>query len=138
MFSHLTINELAVIALLLDEEQKYEDERKTLHERIIQTTVCENNTRKRKKAGETDVPDKEKKPRRFGIRENLKNRKQLGEYYTLFPQLCDNEEKFLEYFKVSQNQFHTILGKIKQSIKKENTIFKEALRPGEKLAVCLR
>ncbi|PNF19724.1 hypothetical protein B7P43_G14778 [Cryptotermes secundus] len=50
----------------------------------------------------------------------------------------DDDEKFFQYFRLSQYQFNELLEKIKVMITKEDMVFKEAITPKEKLAVCLR
>ncbi|CAG9124560.1 unnamed protein product [Plutella xylostella] len=68
----------------------------------------------------------------------LKKRKLEGEYWTLFKELIDDEEKNFSYFRMSRYQFDILLNKIELLISKQDTIFKESLSPKEKLAVCLR
>lgn len=68
----------------------------------------------------------------------LKKRKLEGEYWTLFKELIDDEEKNVSYFRMSRYQFDILLNKIELLISKQDTIFKESLSPKEKLAVCLR
>lgn len=41
---------------------------------------------------------------------------------------------FHKYFRMSQNRFYVLLTKIK----KQNTAFREAISPEEKLTVCLK
>lgn len=82
--------------------------------------------------------ENKKRKRRFGTHKIFKKRKISGEYWTLFRQLMDDEEKFLQYFRMPICDFNVLLGKIENSIKKQNTTFKEAIGPREKLAVCLR
>jgi hypothetical protein len=50
----------------------------------------------------------------------------------------DDDEIFFLIFLLSQYQFNELLEQIKVVITKEDTIFKEAITPKEKLAVCLR
>lgn len=104
MFSNLNLDELAAIAIMLDE-----DEKKTPRRR-----------------------------RRFGVHKMLKRRKEHGEYWTLFRELLDDEEKFYQYFRMPQHEFNILLSKIQVQITKKNTSFGEAIGAKEKLAVCLR
>jgi len=61
-------------------------------------------------------------------------RKFVGEFHTLFKELEDEEIYFYKYFRMSQSQFYELLTKIQ----KQNTTFREAISPKEKLMVCLR
>ena len=103
MFSHLSMRDLAVIAILLDADE-----------------VVKNRCH------------------RFGVHKCLRRRKVEGEYWTLYKKLTDDEEKFFQYFRMSEYSFNFLLGKIENSLRKKDTTFKEAISPKEKLAVCLR
>jgi hypothetical protein len=76
------------------------------------------------------------KSKRFSVHKMLNKRKTEGEYWTLYKELMDDEKVF-QYFRLSQYQFSE-LEKIKVVITKKDTVFKEAIGPKEKLAVCLR
>lgn len=82
--------------------------------------------------------NKKKSIRRYWVHEALRKRKTEGEYWTLYKHLVDDEEKFVQYFRMTSFQFNEMLRKIKNNITKKNTNFRESLSPKEKLAVCLR
>ncbi|XP_023228048.1 protein ALP1-like [Centruroides sculpturatus] len=107
MFRKFSIEELAVMAILLEEE-------------------------------ESGCVEKQLKKRRFAVHPMNVKRKKEGEFYTLFKELVDDEERFLKYFRMSKYEFETIVTKIKPMITKQDTKFKESLSPREKVAVCLR
>ena len=86
---------------------------------------------------ERNVQNNDKR-KRFSVHTMLKKRKIEGEYWTLYRELMDDEDKFFQYFRLSQYQFNQLLHKIEVVITKQNTSFKEAITPKEKLAVCLR
>lgn len=104
MFSHFALEELCMIALLLDEDEE----------------------------------QSRRRHRRFSVHKMLKTRKIHGEFWTIFNELMDDEQKFYQYFRMPQYDFHVLLGKIEKSLKKQDTKFKQAIGPKEKLAVCLR
>lgn len=106
MFRNFSVEDLAVIAIALDEE--------------------------------TEIEDRKQKKRRFAVHPMNKKRKIHGEFFTLYKELIDNEERFFKYFRMSHYEFEFILNKIKPLITKQNTKFKESIQPREKLAVCLR
>lgn len=66
----------------------------------------------------------------------LQYRKSEGEFHTLYPRLIDDESKFHSCFRMNTGTFEKILSKIQGDLKKENTPFREAMTPREKLAVC--
>ena len=68
----------------------------------------------------------------------LKDRESEGEFHTLYPHLIDDETKFFNYFRMNIGTFEKILSKIEDDLKKENTPYREAINPRERLAVCLR
>lgn len=83
------------------------------------------------------LDDEEKKSNRTKktwVRKMFTARKFVGEFHTLFKELEDEEISFYKYFRMSQSQFYELLTKIQ----KQNTTFREAISPKEKLMVCLR
>jgi len=68
------------------------------------------------------------------VRKMFTAKKFVREFHTLFKELEDEEISFYKYFRMSQSQFYEILTKIQ----KQNTTFREAISPKEKLIVCLR
>lgn len=61
-----------------------------------------------------------------------------GEFATLYKELLDDGTKFFEYFRMSQNSFNLLLKKLEVHIAKQNTRWRKAITPKERLAVCLR
>jgi len=106
MFRNLSYKDLAIMALLLDEEEN--------SDRVAS------------------------KKRSIWVHDILKKRKIDGEYVTLCKMLEDHEEKFFKYFRMTRFQFNVLFLKIENNITKQNTHFREAIPPKEKLAVCLR
>lgn len=99
-------NELALIALLLDDD-------------------------------EVEVK-KIKKRSRKQVHPILKKRKLEGEHWTLFKDLLKYDDKFYQYFRMPQCKFYELLKLIEPMLQKQNTSFREAISPTERLAVCLR
>jgi len=98
------IEDLAVLALLLDEKEK----------------------------------TKNKKQKRLWVHDVWKKRKIEGEFATLYKKLIDHETKFFDYFRMPLYSFNVLLHKIENDIKKQDTFWREAITPRERLAVCLR
>ena len=68
----------------------------------------------------------------------IKKRKLDGEYYTLFKDLLKYDDKFNQYFRMPQCKFYDLLKLIEPKLQKQNTSFREAISPTERLTVCLR
>jgi len=47
-------------------------------------------------------------------------------------------EQFFEYFRMSENSFNLLLSKLEIHLKKQDTHWRKAITPKERLAVCLR
>lgn len=107
MFRRFSTVDLAIIALLLDEEDE-------------------------------NLRQNRKRCRHIWVHPMLKNRKIESEFFTLHKELMDDETKFYQYYRMSKDQFRYLLDKIIGDITKNNTTFREAISPIEKLAVCLR
>ena len=67
-----------------------------------------------------------------------KQRLLLGEFHTLVKELASYEDKFFEYFRMSQHQFYYILDLLEDDIKKELTQFRQPIRACERLTIYLR
>jgi hypothetical protein len=57
----------------------------------------------------------------------FRGRKSEGKYWTLHKKSADNKMKFYQHFRTSKHQFNYLLQKIVKDLKKENTIFREAI-----------
>ena len=81
---------------------------------------------------------KEKKERkikrRFWVHPILESRISEGEYHTLYPPLIDDETKFYNYFRMSIGTFEEILSKIQHELIIQDTTFREAITPREKIS----
>lgn len=79
------------------------------------------------------------KPTRSEIHPINKLRSIYGEYKHLFPQLLADENRFLEYFRMSPNTFYFILSKIEHRLTKNWANYhKTPILPEERLVVTLR
>ncbi|KAL4103870.1 hypothetical protein QTP88_019205 [Uroleucon formosanum] len=109
MATKFSLEQLALIAICLDEEEREnEEERQHL------------------------------KRKRIWFHPSLLKRKTEGEFYTLLPHLIEDEKKFHGYFRMNTGTFEMILSRIQKDIQKEDTTFREAITPREKLVACLR
>ncbi|KAF0714885.1 protein ALP1-like [Aphis craccivora] len=79
-----------------------------------------------------------KRKHRMWIHDIFKKRSQFGEYHTLFTDLLNDDVKFFQYFRMSHAKFKTLLDILSPHILRQNTTYREAIEPEQKLAVCLR
>jgi len=86
MFRNFSNSDLAIVAILLDEEE-------------------ESYTK--------NVQQKSERKRKIWVHDILKKRKTEGEFATLCRQLEDHEDKFFKYFRMSRFQFNTLYLKFK-------------------------
>jgi len=61
---------------------------------------------------------------------NMK-RREFGKFHHLMKQLCQDEVKYKEYFRMSSNQFEQLLLLIKDDIEKEEVNYRESISAEE-------
>jgi hypothetical protein len=61
-----------------------------------------------------------------------------GEYHPLVPDLLEDGVKCFQYFRMTHENFTVFLHLLKPDISTENTSFREAVGPKERLSICLR
>ena len=62
----------------------------------------------------------------------------LGEFNTLYKDLRKYPDRFYTYYRMSTEQFDTILAQIQHLIYKPNSKWRRSISPEEKLAICIR
>ncbi|XP_072400389.1 uncharacterized protein [Diabrotica undecimpunctata] len=77
-------------------------------------------------------------PRREWVHKIFLSSREEGNFAKLYPQLVDDETKFVQYFRMSHCDFLNLLSLIKDVITKIDTHYRRAVTPAEKLAVRLR
>jgi hypothetical protein len=82
--------------------------------------------------------EKKRKRRKFWVHNICKKRMIHGEFHSLCPELLEDEAKFFEYFRMTYGMFVTLLDMLGPNLSRENTSFREAVGPKERLALCLR
>ena len=69
----------------------------------------------------------------------MRRRQARGAFHQLVPELAsEDEEAFINYFRMNQVKFHFVTARIQEKIAKKNTLMREAISPAERLAVTLR
>ncbi len=65
-------------------------------------------------------------------------REDVGAFYTLFPDLRNDEEKFFNYFRMSISSFDELHARLKDNIQRKNTKMRNCIQPVEMLDITLR
>jgi len=68
---------------------------------------------------------------------NIK-RPELGIFSHLYPDLLEDEEKFRGFFRMNIGQFCRLSQLVGEEIRKQNTNYRRAISPEERLAIFLR
>jgi len=68
---------------------------------------------------------------------NIK-RPEFGVFSHLYPDLLENEEKFHGFFRMNIKQFYRLSHFVGEEIRKQNTNYRRAISPEERLAIFLR
>jgi hypothetical protein len=82
-----------------------------------------------------------RKRRRSGlhwVQPIIQKREEFGGFYTLFGELWDDANKFLNYFQMLVSSFDEIHCHLKESLQRRNSKMRNCIRPVEMLAVALR
>ncbi|XP_005108687.1 protein ALP1-like [Aplysia californica] len=84
------------------------------------------------------VLSSEKRKRRFRAHPINQERERRGVMAKLYPQLCDDEDKFYNYARMSRASFEELLIAVQDDIRKQDTNFQQAISPRERLLLTLR
>ena len=81
---------------------------------------------------------REKYNRRYWVHPINQIREDLGEFNTLYKDLKKYPDRFYTYYRMSTEQFDTILAQIQHLIYKPNSKWQRSISLEEKLAICIR
>lgn len=81
---------------------------------------------------------RESRKRRYWVHPLLSERYVDGAFYTIFKKLCEHNDKFFNYFRMSIDTFHYLLDKLTHNLQKQNTQMRLCVPPKEMLAITLR
>lgn len=85
-------------------------------------------------AGKTKI-----RPRRWYVREWIRQREQFGHYHQLLPTLQEHDpQSYRYYLRVDPDFFNDMLQRVGPHITHQDTNWKKALEPGLRLAITLR
>ena len=76
--------------------------------------------------------------RRYWVHPIQQKRDSLGEFHHLYPQLIKDSEKFIKYFRMQKSSFSELQDICQDDLLKENTNYRKAISPIERLTVTLR
>lgn len=65
-------------------------------------------------------------------------RHQFGAFHILWSEIADDDERCKIYIRMTKKEFDVLYGFLESRLRKQNTNFREALPPEERLLVCLR
>jgi ssDNA-binding replication factor A large subunit len=82
--------------------------------------------------------EESKSRKRKRVHESLLQRKEEGEYFTLYKEVVEDSVRFHQYFRMSKSMYLNLLSLIEEDLMKKNTTFREDISPRKKLAVSLR
>jgi len=68
----------------------------------------------------------------------IQKREKFGAFYTLFDELLDEEDKFLNYFLMSVSPFDELHRRLKESLQLHNSKMRNCIQLAEVFAVAIR
>jgi hypothetical protein len=68
----------------------------------------------------------------------IQKREEFGAFYTLFGELRDDANKFLNYFQMSLSYFDAMHRRLKESLQRRNSKMRNCIQPVEMMAVAVR
>jgi hypothetical protein len=90
-------------------------------------------------AGYIAVHRRNENPRRLWVKQWIQKRPQQGVYLNLLQELRNEDpSSYKNFLRMDQAQFDDIAARITPLIMRENTHFRSAIVPGERLAITLR
>nr|CAI5843406.1 unnamed protein product [Callosobruchus analis] len=83
--------------------------------------------------------NKSRKKRRFWVGQRILRRTRLGASETLLKELAaEDKDGYRNYLRMSEEKFEELLSKVQNSVKKQDTVMRQAISPKLKLQVTLR
>ena len=80
-----------------------------------------------------------RRQRRVWVRKIFQKRSTIGEYHALIAEMrLGDHESFYKYFHMTPQRFSHLLSLVGPLITRQDTTFRQAISPGERLAITLR
>ena len=88
---------------------------------------------------EDEMKEKNTIEKRVWVKPILTQRKQFGAFHTLFKELLNQDSQDLkDYIRVDKSQFNRLVDKLSIRLAKEDTQFRESIKPDEMCCLTLR
>lgn len=85
------------------------------------------------------IANKNRKKRRFWVRQWILRRNKLGVSETLLKELAlEDKESYRIFLRMSEEKFEELLSKVQAKIRKQDTVMRQAISPKLKLQITLR
>jgi hypothetical protein len=68
----------------------------------------------------------------------IQKREEIGAFYTLFGELRDDANMFLNYFRMTVSSFDKMHRRLKDNLQRRNSKMSKCIQPVEMLAVAIR
>lgn len=94
------------------------------------------NRRRRTLAEMRERAERQQRGRRFHVRPLYQARKTAGAYHILMPKLRDDDEMFINYFRMTQKAFDKLALRLWPKLQKHTN--RESISPGERVALTVR
>jgi len=86
-----------------------------------------------------DIIEKNNPVKRVWVKPVLKKRNELGAFHTLFQELLNEDSQDLkDYIRLDKSQFNQLVDKLSTHLLKEDTQFRESIKPDEMCCATLR
>ena len=72
------------------------------------------------------------------VHDIIRKRRHYGEFHRLVPELRLDEQRFVQYFRMTPGMFDYLLQVVGPIIRKMTTNYRKAISPQQRLAICLR
>ncbi|XP_068118950.1 uncharacterized protein [Hyperolius riggenbachi] len=76
--------------------------------------------------------------RRYWVHPILQQRRRKGQFWTLYRDLRQHPDKFFGYTRMSVGSFDCLLSKLKDALQRQDTNYRRAITPTERLLITLR
>jgi len=81
---------------------------------------------------------KRRRNRLYWVHPMIQKKEEFGAFYTLFGELRDDANKFLNYFRMSVSSFDEMHRHLKESLQRRNSKMRNCIQPIEMLALAVR
>ena len=84
------------------------------------------------------LANRRRKRRKNWVHDIIRKRRHYGEFHRLVPELRLDEQRFVQYFRMTPGMFDYLLQVVGPIIRKMTTNYRKVISPQHRLAICLR